>query len=264
LPTKLLITEAGHLKYLLQDDDKPDKGNQIDCFFQPSSPEYIGDLTNVNRSIAAHSYFTTSPFQVALSIRTQVKDRITNIKGLQFWQSEYCILGDNNGEINGNKRDLGMGAALYVAAVIYEDLVGANASSWHWWTALSAYDYKDGLVYIDKNKNDGHFMDSKMLWALGNYSFFVRPGMKRIEVSSTSKELLVSAYKNDNGRLVIIIVNPTTETKALNFQNNHILLPPDKLLNTYTTDASTNLGKHSVPVKDCTIGAQSVMSVVID
>jgi hypothetical protein len=93
--------------------------------------------------------------------------------------SEYCILGDNEGEIKGEGKDLGIDPALYMAKVIHNDLVNANASAWHWWIAISPYNYKDGLVYIDKNKTDGDFKSSKMLWALGNYSRFIRPGAVR-------------------------------------------------------------------------------------
>src|SRR3954465_4200961 len=35
--TQLLITESGHLKYLLKDDDKPGKGNQVYDLFNPLS-----------------------------------------------------------------------------------------------------------------------------------------------------------------------------------------------------------------------------------
>lgn len=43
--------------------------------------------------------------------------------------SEYCILGDNGGEINGNGRDMGIDPALYLARVIHNDLTIANASA---------------------------------------------------------------------------------------------------------------------------------------
>ena len=38
-------------------------------------------------------------------------------------------------------------------------------------------------MYVDKNKIDGEFSDSKLLWALGNYSRFIRPEAKRIKVA---------------------------------------------------------------------------------
>ena len=127
--------------------------------------------------------------------------------------SEYCILGDNGGEVNGNGRDLGIDPALYVAKVIHNDLTVSNASAWHWWIAISPYDYKDGLIYIDKNKEDGDFYESKMLWALGNYSRFIRPGYQRIGVELNSQkkqssEFLVSTYQSaDLREIVMVLVN---------------------------------------------------------
>jgi O-glycosyl hydrolase len=131
--------------------------------------------------------------------------------------SEYCILGDNDGEIKGEGRDLGITSGLYIAKVIHNDLVNAQATAWHWWISVSPYDYKDGLVYIDKNKTDGNFQSSKMLWALGNFSRFVRPGAKRIEASSSlgTDGLLVSSYLNTNNELVTVIVNSDNEDREV-------------------------------------------------
>jgi hypothetical protein len=128
--------------------------------------------------------------------------------------SEYCIL-ENNPHIQGAGRDLGMDPALYLARVIHADLTIANASSWQWWLAVSPYDYKDGLVYIDHHKNDGHIYESKMLWSLGHYSRFIRPGAQRIEtwrsdnktIAQTFEGLLVSGFQNESGDFVAVLVN---------------------------------------------------------
>lgn len=263
LNTKLLITESGHLKYLLHANDKQDKDEQIHDFFSSSSSTYIGNLPNVSHTIASHSYFTTSPFADAMALRKQVKDSITHTKNLDFWQSEYCILGDNAGEINGNKKDLGMNAALYVAKVMYEDLVAANASAWQWWTAISAYDYKDGLVYIDKNKTNGNFSDSKMLWAMGNYSRFIRPGMKRINVEVTSTELLVSGYKDvQKGKLVLVCINETATEKPVILDK--AVLSSNTKVTTYITDAARSLDKRLTTGNDLVIPAKSVVTIVLN
>ena len=91
--------------------------------------------------------------------------------------SEYCIL-ENNELIYGGGKDLGMDAAIYMAKVIHADLTIANASAWHWWLAISKYNYKDGLIYVE-NRPEGGYEDSKSLWVLGNYSRFIRPGAKK-------------------------------------------------------------------------------------
>lgn len=216
LPVKITVTEAGQLDYLYAAKNKPARGKQISAFFDSSSADYLGNLPNISRIIAGHSYFTTSPRAVSIGTREELARHIKAVDGLKFWQSEYCILGGNAGEINGEKRDYGMEAALYLARVIHDDLTIANAAAWQYWLAISPYDYKDGLIYIDKNKEDGQFHDSKMLWAMGNYSRFVRPGAKRIRADVRGDStLLVSAYKNTDNTISVVIVNSANDNKRI-------------------------------------------------
>lgn len=261
LSSKILLAEAGHIRYLLNDDDKPGKGNQIKDLFTAGSANYIGNLKSVAPVIAAHSYFSTSPFKKSLEIRQRVSDGIAAVRGLSYWQSEYCILGDNEGEIGGGKRDTGMAAALYVAKVIYADLVAANAAAWQWWLAISPYDYKDGLIYIDKNKTDGSYTDSKMMWTLGNYSRFVRPGMKRIEAKSNDDRCLVAAFMGVKNKLVFVFTNISNESLSIDLK-----IPPGtkyKKVNTYITSQDKKLQKQ--PVKNLiSLEPQSITTLVME
>lgn len=213
LDTKIDVAEAGKINYLYEQADKDGRGQQIMGFFNPESPDFIGDLEHLSRTISAHSYFTTSPYESAVQQRINLNAALRTVEGLRYWMSEYCILGDNGGEINGSGRDMGINPALYLARVVHNDLTVSDASAWHWWLAISPYDYKDGLIYIDKEKEDGDFYESKMLWALGNYSRFIRPGYQRIGVELSSKkqhspEFLVSAYQSsDQKEVVLVLVN---------------------------------------------------------
>jgi hypothetical protein len=262
---KILVPEAGHLKYLLSNSDKQNKDNQVNAFFDPASPQHIGNLSSVYRAVAAHSYFSTSPANEAIDLRKKISEAVTTKTGLRFWQSEYCILGDNAGEIDGSSRDLGMSSAMYVAKVIQQDLVWSNASAWQWWLAVSPYDYKDGLIYIDKNKTNGSYYESKMLWVLGNYSRFIRPGMIRVESSATDNDLLVSSFKDATGtKLVVVIVNLATTDKPVTLEKTNSIIPQSQQLITYTTSASKNLEKKIIKASDLVTAARSVMTVVID
>jgi O-glycosyl hydrolase len=261
--TQLLITESGDLKYLLKDSDKPGKGNQVRDFFSPLSPLYVGNLPTLTHAVASHSYFTTSPLPHAVALRNTLKDSISEYKDLAYWQSEYCILGDNAGEINGSKRDIGMNAALYIARVINTDLTEADAASWEWWTAISAYDYKDGLIYIDKNKTDGNYYSSKMLWALGNYSRFVRPGMKRIQANFTPvKDLYVSGFIKSNKQLVWVLVNAGNTEQTVSFSDADAAHQHKRMV-VYKTDSSEDLGKHVVTGTQLQLPAQSIITVIL-
>jgi O-glycosyl hydrolase len=259
--SKILVGEAGSINYLFTKGDKPGKGSQITDFFKPGSADYIGDLPSVAKTISAHSYFSTSPMASSVKARKALADSVATIKGLNFWQSEYCILGDNAGEIDGNKRDLGIDAALYLASVIHTDLTVANASAWQWWTAISAYDYKDGLIYIDKNKTDGNFYASKMLWAMGNYSRFVKPGAVRVDAqvssSTEGKQLLVSAFKNEES-LTIVVINPGNNnvTAALHMDNVKV-----QLIASYLTSQTDELKAAKITGDKNVIPARSIVTL---
>lgn len=264
LSTKILMGEAGLIAYLFTDYDKPGRGNQVHDFMDASSPLYVGDVKSVAPVISAHSYFTTSPYSKSIELRKQLINRIDSVKGLSYWQSEYCILGDNNGEIDGNKRDTGMNAALYLARVIHTDLATANAAAWQWWLSISPYDYKDGLIYIDQNKTDGNYYDSKMLWAFGNFSRFVRPGMKRIELASsqTDSSLLASAYIDQKQKTIVaVVVNSSKDKRNINLQGLSGKRKKTQI-ETYTTDATRKLAKQTAG-ETVAIDPQSVTTLVI-
>ena len=220
-PVKIQIAEAGKLNYLYEKADKATRGEQINTFFSSSSPLYVGDLKNVDRVISGHSYFTSAPAETLLDVRRKVLQAIANASvPIEFYQSEYCILGDQE-EVKGGGKDTGIVPALYVARLIHHDLVVANASAWHWWLAVSVYDYKDGLIYADKNKSDGAVEDSKLLWAVGNFSRFIRPGAQRVEVTSENininnvNGIMASSYIDENRNEIIgVIVNNGNSASA--------------------------------------------------
>jgi len=222
ISAKIEIPESAQLNYIYEYDNKPQRGRQAYEFFDSSSPNYIGDLNHVANKIAGHSYYTTWPLTQLEQTRLSVKNEISSLSDpIEFWMTEYCVL-ENNDEISGGGRDLSMKTALYVARVIFTDLTLANANSWQWWLAISPYDYKDGLVYSDYNKYDGQIFESKTLWALGNYSRFIRPGMKRVAVSrsdgrgdgQTLDNLMASSYTSED--------KTKTTTVLVNYRDNSI------------------------------------------
>jgi hypothetical protein len=201
--TEIVIAEAAQINYLYENVNGEDRDNQIDYFFGKNKTN-ISKLPNVKNVILGHSYFTTWPVDKQVLSRKLIAAEVKQKPGLKYWQSEYCIL-ENPGQTeipggSGGGRDLGIQTALFVARLIHNDIAVANAASWQWWTSLTRVDYKDGLIYLDDGKSnggtspeyvkhDGQFHDSKLLWALGNYSLFVRPGMLRMRFPIRMKPL---------------------------------------------------------------------------
>ena len=263
---KINIAEAGQINYLYEVGNKPGRSNQVNDFFVTGSANYVGNLSRLDKAISGHSYFTTSPYSNMVAQRQTLANAVNQVAGLRYWMSEYCILGDNAGEIEGNGRDLSITPALYLARVIHNDLTVAQATAWHWWTAISAYNYKDGLVYIDKQKEDGGFYESKMLWAMGNYSRFIRPGYTRVKIdnaqgTASTQSFMYSAYKDPaTGRLITVVINSGNNATTFKLQHNGTAMTG---LKAYVTSADKDLELTEVNSNDpVTIPARSVVTIV--
>ncbi|WP_299064563.1 glycoside hydrolase [uncultured Polaribacter sp.] len=225
LSTKIVLAEAADLRWLYSSYGKSERGNQIDYFFNNKVK-----VKSLDKTISGHSYFTTWPVESLISVRQDLNQKLKQYSNLEYWQSEFCILEKNDDIGGGGKRDLGMATALYVARVMHADLTLANTSSWQWWTALTNADYKDGLIYLDTGnpedmynlnslKFNGNFHDSKLLWAFGNYSRFVKPRMIRVDANFNREEKLLEQYKNI---MCSTYLNPKTEeyvSVVINYSN---------------------------------------------
>lgn len=218
VPSKIILSESGEYSYMHSSiAGKEYISNQIDKLYNPLSDCYIGNLYGVEKIMAGHSYWTGNienlePVRLLLN---EAKER----SDLKLWQSEFCIMSNDYEVGYGNVRDYGMNTALYVARIIHYDMTVANVSAWHWWTAISPEDYKDGLIYIEKDSNMlvSDVKQTKLLWALGNYSRFIRPGAVRIEVlgEMSPKGLMLSSFLNSDNSLVTVVINYSDTEKNI-------------------------------------------------
>ena len=80
-------------------------------------------------------------------------------------------------------------------------------------------DYKDGLIRVYDREHRGR--DSRLLWALGNYSRFVRPGAVRYNITSDQEEdpygLMASAFRNKDNSWVVVVINYSQQEKPFSF-----------------------------------------------
>lgn len=208
------------------------RGYEIQSFFNPdSTATYLGDLPNVAHTMSGHSYWTNTPLTSLCNIRRQLRDTLDKYQ-VQFWQTETCIMSNDEEIGGGHGFDRSMKTALYVARIIHHDIVYAGACSWQWWRAIGG-DYKDGLIreYSSESGLDGHVEDSKLMWALGNYSRFIRPDAMRLRVVASDKTgkniangdtdpigLMCTAYKNSDGNLVTVVINYANQEKKISIE----------------------------------------------
>ena len=120
--------------------------------------------------------------------------------GKELWMTEHYLTAT------------GIAGALALAEEVHAGLTTAGYSAYLWWwiDEYSAGNYSYGLV--DTNHNPTLNGD-----ALAQFSRFIRPGYQRVNVTeSASASVLVSAYAG-NGHLVIVAINPGTESATQPF-----------------------------------------------
>jgi O-glycosyl hydrolase len=281
LRTQVVFGEASFITFLYSPTDVPERADQIRAFLDRKSPLHLGDIPNVANIISGHSYGTTWPVETLVSNRLTLRRTLDEVSPkTAYWQTEFCIL-ENTDEIgSGRKRDLGMDTALYVARVIHADLTLANAASWQWWTAVTRFDYKDGLIYVDDGqsaglekadpeyaKHDGEIREAKLLWALGNYSLFIRPGMVREEADfaelkqtpvEQARDLMVSAFRDPRTKQQVVVFVNCSQT------DRRVAIPAAQRasLAVYVTSATRNLERQPAEHGGVAVPARSVVTVV--
>ena len=272
--SKILIPELGELKYLFEVDSAANMPDDIihSMFYKNGEYSVLG-FKNLFNCVAAHDYWSAYPPKLLVDIRTDLRKALEqNGHQTKFWASEYCIL-EKNKEITMEPSPIkSINLGLYVARIIHSDLALANASAWQWWTALSMGEdvpiqllpMKDSST--ESIKYDGIISPTKMFWTTANYSFFIRPGMKRIDVKPThivsdleaATSLMVSSY-TDNKEIITVIINYTDKEELLDLKCEKA-----KTGKLYVTSIDKNLeyvGEHAL--KKLFIPARSVVTVVV-
>lgn len=177
-----------------------EKVDDIDGRDPMKSPIYIDTLfanKYINDNLdgyALHSYWAKRDQKEAFA-----KYFYKKYPDKKLHMTEWC-------EMKG-RRDYGMDSALRLAEEITDDLVVGSVSSWQLWIAVSRYNFRDGLIYINEKRKE--ILETKRLWAMGNFSRFIRPGFIRIATSGIPNNLkIVAAKKPNDNTIVAVITNP--------------------------------------------------------
>jgi len=246
---RLILTEAG--SYSALTGGTGTAHNQLYELFNPASSLYIGDLPAVSDAVCAHSYWTDHSAEELVNTRKALR---STLKGgypeLELFQSEYSLLGSGYtfGHPTGDLSP--MQGAVSLARVIHADLVHAGVTGWSWWSTF-------GLEKFHKNFDTDRFAllrfalnsdtteavsrTSKLLYTLGNYSRFIRPGMQRISVQRSDQlsdigsvaGVMVSAWVDaDEGVVVYVAVNASRKPQQLRLEMENI--PGEQVVSSWT------------------------------
>ena len=248
----------------------------IKKFFDPQSKFYVGDLKNMPKFLAGHSYHSHNKNAEMRKINKRLRAEAEKY-GIGFHQSEWCMLGYFTPEIHegltpdwysDNKAD--MQVALVMGRIMYSDFVDANALAWGYWKGM---EIKGDNALVSVYPSDGIFEKggvaraTKLLWAMGNFSLFVRPEFKRVEMSGADNldKIAGLAFVSPDGkRLVAVFVNSSFERDVAK-----ISLPEnfaDAKARAFRTDANADLANLWIDEasRSLTIAPRSITTVVFD
>lgn len=283
LRTKILVTEAGQLNYLYGGSGGASR--QVQDFFGGGNLD-LRRYSHMGGMIGAHSYFTESDDSDLVNTRRRVADTTAKY-GTKYWETEYSMLGDGWREGTKGGRSA-MDCALFLAKVVHYDLTVGNAAAWQFWNA-----YEPGpadsntryyLIALRPNPafTDGDYHATKGLWALGNFSRWIRPGMRRVLVGrsdgnddlAAAQDVMVSAYSDRSGipdrngriyggRIVVVAINYTTQARVIRLNLRSAGRPAS--IKSYVTSAGDDLRYYPLPLAGVRrLAPRSVTTFVMD
>ena len=280
--TRVLIPEASSLDCLYGGSGRAT--NQIYNFFNSSSANYVGNLIYIDKVVAGHSYWTYSTDANLQDVRQKTADAAREA-GIEVMQTEWSMLGDAPSSSTGFPASYDaatkMDMALFMAKVIYADMAIGNMSAWSYWTAMAQerWSQKNRFYLIRLNSLDdsgdesyadlkvgGKTTADKNLWALGNYSRFVRPGFRRVAVDGGDDltGLMCTSYLSADGKqLVAVMVNMSRARRTVNLTLTGF---EAKDFKKYVTDKDhdLNIDDSDNSLTAIAIPARSVTTVVIN
>lgn len=148
------------------------------------------DVAPALHHLAVHSYWSQRDDKEPLAALVGQE-----YPGVSLWMTEWTEMQEG--------RDYGMESALVLANTIHEDLTVGGVVSWQYWIAVSCYDYRDGLIYV--NPADRTVEETKRLWAMGNFSRFVRPDFVRVAAGASADDLKVVAFRSPEGQHTVLV-----------------------------------------------------------
>jgi O-glycosyl hydrolase len=122
---------------------------------------------------------------------------------------------------------------------IYTGLTSANLNAFLYWWGSSEPTFNgdnESLIQI----NGTTVSASGRLWAFANYSRFVRPGAVRIGATTTDTGLDLTAFRNLDGSVAVVVLNTDTSPDTVSFSLQNLGLPGWSGVTPYVTDSASD------------------------
>ena len=281
LVAKILLPEAAKWNCLYAGNEAH-ANKQLDAFFNSSNTQtYIGDLTSLAKVVAGHSYWTFTNNNDLKDIRERVAQEAEKY-GVDVMQTEWSMLEAAPSTAAGfpatYEAATKMDIALYMAKLIWCDLTYGQMTGWSYWTAFAQekWSQKNRFYLIRINaegdtgeesygdiKRGGTLTADKNLWALGNYSRFIRPGYRRVALTGADEPngLMGSSWLSPDGSEVItVLVNMSRGIRKFSLTSGEAA----SQTSIYLTDKDHDLSLISgIDPAEMEMPARSVMTVVM-
>ena len=274
---KIVLAEAGDWEHAYKTKSPNESSNCIYSFFNASSENYVGNLSHVAPVFGGHSYWTDGTWNGMRSVRQSACDKAVE-NGISLWQTEWSMLGDGYSEFPGYGESNEMDIALVMDKVIYNDLTVGNMTSWSFWTSMdvSRWSQLDRFMLIDFTPSggtysvdlsgEGTYKADATLWVLGNYSLFVRPGFKRIDVDipNFDRTFFGTGFISPDGKRIVVVMS-NLNAASMDFRLNLKGVSPTSL-KSYTTTLRKNLQQQALEASraEFTLEPNSVTTFVFD
>lgn len=165
---------------------------------------------------------------------------LNGVGSRHVWETEWSTF-----EGQDNAWDDGTAASGFTwAQHIHTGLTSANLNAFlYWWGAVgSGTTDNEGVLQLASN---GTVVPAARLWALANYSRFIRPGATRIGATTTASGLDLTAFINTDGSVIVVALNTASSDSAVSFGLQNVNVANGASVTPYLTNGSNGTAAQS-------------------
>jgi glucuronoarabinoxylan endo-1,4-beta-xylanase len=208
-----------------------------------NQPQMDADVDILATHDYGANYSLASPSQAALQYNKPI------------WQTEVYRGHSYNGSISD---------ALSWADSIYGALNTGNFSAWfHWW-AIDYINDNGGLIIYDNT--NWTYKVPKRVYAIGNFSRFMRPGSVVLTTSSTNANIQATAVRPTSGSVALVLTNQSKSSITVTVNLSNLANPPSSVTLYRTSSTENQAPLSAVPVTGgsltITVPASSIVTLV--
>lgn len=220
-----------------------------------TAQSYATALENNSAASSALSIFSSHGYGAAPTFP------ITGLGSRHVWQSEWGIFDSTDDAWD----DGGQSDGLNWAQRIHTGMTAANLSAFLFWQGAEVNVTTNAYLV---NYNGSSVIASGRLWAFANYSRFIRPGAVRIGASSGDSNLQVSAYRNTNGTVSIVVLNTASSAITASYSLQNTGVANGATVTPYLTNNSSHTAQQATTSVSggsfsATIPARSLVTYVL-